>query len=292
MFSTVRRALSAALVLLAGCSSHSLTGTYATKDPSGAAFLQLTQGQQLLGSLTIVALRPDGELETHGASIVGGTTDGASFTLTLRSNEPLASPTNATGRVVAGGIDLTIGTDTKHLSPATPEAFNGVVRDLAAVGKEQQGREKVAQLTKDLTAYCEKYETRPASGKQVHDEEERLLAAARHDLKMERGLNSKSFQASQVRFRIGQLAFQLGQIDLQARRAASDAIDDIGGLDLRLAQSPCATSSHLAGCDQLTRTQQRYAPLRTDILSVANQVKAETTQNVAAMTALTKEAGH
>src|SRR2546421_10543879 len=185
-----------------------------------------------------------------------------------------------------------MGTETAHFSAASREDFDQMVNDLAAAGKEKQRRPVVAQLTQDLSAYCGKIEAQPTAGKSVHDQEERILAVARHDLAVERRLKPQSFQASQVRFRIGQLAFQLDQIRLQADQAVATARGNINGFDARLAQSTCAAAPHASGCDALAAAQQRYASVHARVISVADRVEAETRQSVTAMTALNKEAGN
>lgn len=174
---------------------------------------------------------------------------------------------------------------------------------LAAAGKEQQSRQAaaqalandsriVAQLTEDLNSYCAKVEAHPPSSKSVHDEEEKILAAARHDLTLERGLNSQSFQASQVSFRIDQLASQLDQIKFQVDQAVLTARGHIQGFDARLAANSCNATRHLPGCDALAVAQQRYVSVRTRVLDDAKQLEADMQRSTAEMTALNKEAGN
>jgi hypothetical protein len=295
------------IVALAGCGdTHSLSGTYVAKDAGdGAAMLQLTedQSQHLMGSMTVATLQSNGVLAQHLASITGGSTDGTSFTITVKPNEPLSQSVNFGGRVARGGVDLTMATVTGHFSPASPQDFDAAVSELAAAGKEQQSRHEaaqalandthtVAQLTQDLNSYSAKVEAHSSSSKSVHDEEEKILAAARHDLTLERGLNPQSFQASQVRFRIGQLAFQLGQIKFQVAQAIPASRDHIRGFDARLAANPCNGTESLRGCDALAAAHQRFASVRTRVLDDAKQVEADVQRSTAEMTALNKEAGN
>lgn len=295
------------IVALAGCGgTHSLSGTYVAKDAGdGAAMLQLTedQSQHLMGSMIVVNLQSNGVLAQHLASITGGSTDGTSFTITVKPNEPLSQSVNFGGRVARRGVDLTMGTVTGHFSPASPQDFDAAVSELAAAGKEQQSRHAaaqalandthtVAQLTQDLNSYSAKVEAHSPSSKSIHDEEEKILAAARHDLTLERGLNPQSFQARQVRFRIGQLAFQLGQIKFQVGQAIPASRDHIRGFDARLAANPLQRNGKSSRMRCVGRRSPAFRVRAHRVLDDAKQVEADVQRSTAEMTALNKEAGN
>jgi hypothetical protein len=273
---------------------HSLSGTYIARETGGAVMLQLTenQSQQLMGSMTVVSLDSNGVLEERGISIIGGTTDGLSLTITVKVNQLFSQAVNFVGRVANGGIDLTMGTATAHFSPASPKAFNALVTDLAAAGQEQERRQTLTQLAQELNSYCKKVEAHAPSAKPVHDTEQKLLRAARHDLILEHAFNSQSFQAGQVRFRIGQLAFQLGQIKFKVDGAIPEWRAQIQRFDARLAANPCNANAHLAGCEALASAQRRYKPVRMRVLNEAKEFVTDMEQSEAEMIALNEEAGN
>jgi hypothetical protein len=290
------RWLSATLLLvLMGCGgTSSLSGTYMATDSGAAAMLQLTENQshQLLGSILFVTLQPNGGLEKRGANITGGSTDGSSLTVTVKASQLFSQPENVGGRVVSGGIDLTFGTVIAHFAPASPQAFDAAVNALAATGQEQQRRRGLAQLTHDLDAYCAKMDAHPITRERAHDEEQKLVAAAQHDLTVERQLRPQSFQAGQVRYRISNLDFQLGQIGFQVERAEPVWHAEIQRLDARVASNPCHSTKDLPGCNAFAAADQRYASVRTQVLSDATQVEADLRQSQSEMTALNQEAGN
>jgi hypothetical protein len=283
------------LLALMGCGgASSLSGTYMAKDSDGAVMLQLTENQshQLLGSILFVTLQRNGGLEKRVANITGGSTDGSSLTVTVKANQLFSQPENVGGRVASGGIDLTFGTVIAHFASASPQAFDAAVSELAATGQEQQRRRDLARLTHDLNAYCAKMDAHPITKERAHDEEQKLVAAAQHDLTLERRLSPQSFQAGQVRYRIRNLDFQLGQIGFKVVRAEPVWHAEIQRLNARAAANPCNTTKHLPGCDAFAAAEQRYTSVRTRVLGDASQVEADMQQSKSEMASLNKEAGN
>lgn len=293
---------------LAGCGGRqSLSGIYVEKDQQGAALLQLTenQGQQLMGSLTIVALKADGSIGRIDVSITGGTTDGTSLTLSMKPNEIFGQTQNISGEVSNGGIDLTMGTSTLHFSPSTPQDFESVAQSLAVEGQRHQkliaqaralanDAKVVVQLTADLNAYSARIESSTGSPKQVQEQEQKILIAAGNDLRLMRQLEARNqeYPAGQVRFRIGQFAFQMGQIEFQIDQVVNLGHDHLQGFDQRLAVNPCSTARRLNGCDGLTSAQQRYGSIRTRVLNNLVQLTSDLQHSQTEMARINKEAGN
>lgn len=256
--------------------------------------LQLTENQshQLLGSISFVTLQPNGGLDRRGANITGGFTDGSSFAVTVKADQLFSQPKNIEGHVVSGGIDLTFGTLIAHFAPASPQAFDAAVNELADAGHELQRRRDLAQLTRDLNAYCAKIDAHPITKGRARDQERQLVAAAQHDLTVEQRLNPQSFQAGQVRYRISNLEFQLGQIGFLVERAEPVWHAEIQRLDARVAANPCNTAKSLPGCDAFAAAEHRYEAVRTRVLGDANEVETDMQQSNSEMALVNKEAGN
>lgn len=299
-----------ALLALAGCSQPpSVSGTYLSKDPAGAALLVLTenQQQQIMGSLIIVFLKNGGSTERQDISITGGTVDSrsGSLTLTVKPNALFEQARNVSGSVANGAIDLTMGTSTLHFVPSTQQAFDEVANSLVSSGKMQQqvraqaqamaeDVKRISQLTQALAAYNTRIEASPDGPAMVRGQEEKLLAAAQKDLGILKDLVSqgKDYPAGQVRFRIGQLDFQMGQIKFQVDQALNQGRDHIGGFDQRLATSPCNTNTRIEGCDVLGQEKLRYAKVRERVQSNLAQLSGDIQKNGGAMDAINKQAGN
>lgn len=293
---------------LAGCSGgQPLSGAYVAKDPQGTALLQLTenQSQQLMGSLTIVALNSDGSVERNEFSINGGTTDGTSLTLPMKSNEIFGQTQNISGRVSNDGIALTMGTVTLHFLPSTTQDFESDAQRLAVEGQTHQkliaqakalenDAKVVAHLTADLNAYSARIESSTSNPKQVQQQEQSILTAAGNDLQLMRQLETKhqDYPAGQLRFRIGQLAFQMGQIEFQIDQIVQLGHEHLQGFDQRIAVNPCGATPRLDGCDALISARQRYGLVRTRVLNTLAQLTSDLQQSQAEMGRINKEAGN
>ena len=153
MASTMRWMVVPVLVGLVACSAKTLSGTYMARDSHGAALLQLTenQSQQVMGSMIIIQVMPDGRAERADISITGGTVDasGRSLVLVMKGNELLSQEKNVSGQVTGNGIDLAMPGGTAHFLPATPQEFDAATNVLVEAGKQQQQLQNQAKQLAD-----------------------------------------------------------------------------------------------------------------------------------------------
>lgn len=296
-----------ALLALVGCGPHTLSGTYVGHDAGGAMLLQLTQNQEqhIMGSMSVVVLKPDGSLERREVSITDGTTDGQSFTLTLKPNELFGQTRNISGKVAGDGMDVTFGGAPEHLATASPQVFNDAVQALTAAGQAQQeaaqqakatadAAKTIAALTQNLKAYNDRIQGNTQGPEVARNQEEKLVDAARKDLGLMQDLEAKhqEFPAGQVRFRIGQLAFQMGQVKFQVDQVLQQGSEHINTFDQALAKSPCFTHTEIQGCTALGTEKMRYVATRAKVESNLTTLAEDFKKNGGAMDAINKQAGN
>ena len=283
------------LLALVGCgTATSLSGTYVARDVGGVALLQLTENSRhkVLGSILVVTVRQNDQLDQTEYNIIGGSVAGTSVTLTIKPDQLFGQPENIGGRKSKRGITLAFGTSNVNFSRAAPRVFDAAVNKLSAMAKERKRERVLAQLIHDLNDYCANMKAHPINTRRVHDEERALVAAARRDLALERQLNPQSFQASHLRFLIDNLQFQLGQIWYQLERVEPMWHAEIRSLDARVAVNPCNRRGRLSGCDAFAAAKSRYASVRLQVLRSAKRAEAEYDQSNSEMTALNREAGN
>ncbi|KRE84856.1 hypothetical protein ASG75_13320 [Rhodanobacter sp. Soil772] len=306
MKSTMRWMGVLALLSMAGCSSQNLSGTYMARDDHGAALLQLTesQSQQVMGSMVLIQVKPNGQAERTDISITGGTVDanGHSLVLTMKANELLSLARNVSGQVSDAGIDLAMPGGNAHFSPAKSQEFDATINALVEVGKQRrQLQDRAKQIAEDvkrvseLTQALSAYNTRILSSTQgpeiARHQEEQLVEAARKDHGLMQDLEAKhqDYPAGQVRFRIGQLAFQMGQIKFQVDQVLQQGSEHLSEFDKGLANSPCSASASIDGCDRLAKERQRYATTRAKVESNLAQLSNDIQKNEAAIDAINKQ---
>lgn len=306
-----RRTLGAlAFLTLISCNQQtSVSGTYLARYTNGAASMQLTESQsgQVMGSLSLVTVKGDGQSERHDASIIGGAVDanGESLVLTVKPNEPFAMAQNVSGQISRQGIDVVMPWGSSHFVPEKPGEFDAAINNLVVVGKQQEllqaqaqqmatDAQHVSELTQALTAYNNRIEANPNGPAIARGQEEQVLAAAQRDLGILKDLEAqgKEIPANQVRFRINQLAFQMGQMKFQVDQALNQGREHISGFDQRLANSPCFVNARIEGCDTLGQEKLRYAKVREHVLSIRGQLAADMQKNGTAMDAINKQAGN
>lgn len=283
------------LLALVGCgTATSLSGTYVARDAGGVALLQLTENSRhkVLGSILVVTVRQNDELDKTEYNIIGGSVSGTSVTLTIKPDQLFGQPENVGGRMSNRGITLSFGTSNVNFSRAAPRVFDAAVYKLSATAREKKRERDLAQLVHDLNVYCANMKAHPINTRRAHNEEQALVAAARRDLALERQLNPQSFQAGHLRFLIGHLQFQLGQIWYQLERAELMWHAQIRRLDARVAANPCNRLRRLSGCDALAAAKSRYAAVRLQVLTSAKKAEAEYDQSNSEMAALNREAGN
>jgi len=295
-----------ALFGMAGCSPQSLSGTYMARDDHGAALLQLTesQGQQVMGSMVLIQVKPSGQAERTDISITGGTVDanGHSLVLTMKANELLSQVRNVSGQVSGTGIDLAMPGGNAHFSPAKSQEFDATINALVEAGKQQQQLQdqakrmaeevkRVSELTQALSAYNTRILSSTQGPEVARRQEEKLVEAARKDLVLVQNLeaNHQDYPAGQVRFRIGQLVFQMGQIKFQVDQVIQQGNEHLSEFDKGLANSSCSATARIDGCDGLAKEQERYVTTRAKVEGSLAQLSGDIQKNEAAIDAINKQ---
>ena len=297
-----------ALLALAGCQPSSVSGSYLAHYGNGAALMELTQGQQqVMGSITLITIKSDGQAERHDVSIMGGAVDvnGHSLVLTVKSNELFTQAQNVSGQIAGQSIDMQAPWGTSHFVLAKPGEFDAAVNNAVAAGKQQQqiqaqaqqmvdDNKHVTELTQSLAAYNARIESNPNGPDMARNQEEQLLSEAQKDLGILKNLEAqnKEIPANQLRFRIGQLAFQMGQIKFHVGQALSQGHEHLSGFDQRLASSPCFANARIDRCDALGEQKMRYVKVRGKVISSLAQLSADMQKNSSAMDAINKQAGN
>ena len=305
------RIFAACLLALAaaGCTRPTLTGTYTATGARWAAMVQLTEGSdhRLMGNVVTVDLSNDGDLHRSDLAITDGTVDAAagSVALTMKPTGLLSEAHTVTGSITGSGIALDLPAGVAHLARSTPDAFDRASAALQALGhKEQTDQaqkkraaedvERVSELTKQLAAYDDRI-TAPSHGpEQARQQEEQMLAAARHDLSVVHTMTDRhqEFAADQARFHIGQIDFQMGLLKMQIERDVQAGHDHLAGFNQALAQSPCANLPDVAGCAALAQEQSRYVAGRARVESDLTRASQDMQKNSTAMELINKAAGN
>jgi len=316
---SIRWGVAIALIALGGCTQH-VSGAYLarggpTPQSAWADLLQLTPSGDghLMGTLTHVGITPDGSLDRWTLNIQGST-DGRSITLAAQVNEPLATATNMSGQVTAGGIALVEPNGTETFAPSTMDAYAAVVQDItnqadtvrrqvaevtaqrehaqeaADLERAQEQRTadsnaRVAALANALTAYAQRVEAHHDLGP-LHAFHAKALAAARHDLDLERSLPANGPQRGQVSVRIHQIGVQVTQYDLPWSQTAAQGTDHLAGFDAAIARSPCRTQPDLAACPSEHQAEGAYQVAKATVQGEIADITSTIARDGAALTDL------
>jgi hypothetical protein len=310
-----------ALLALAGCSQQSsVSGTYLARYTNGAATMQLTesQSQQVMGSIVVVTVTPDGQATRQDISITGGTVDanGKSLVLTVKPNALFAQSQNVSGQVSGQAIDLTAPWGDARFVPEKPGEFDAVVNALVTAGKQQaqvqqqaraqqeqadaQARDtatavrRTQELTSSLAAYNKRIQGGTWTPAVPREQEEKLVERARHGLDVQRQLRAshRDVDANQVRVQIAQLGVAMDQLKIGVDQGIQRGRQQLAIFDQALAKSPCYSTATLDGCAGLGEEKMRYATTRAKVEGELAQAESDIERNLAAMKALSKEAGN
>ncbi|RDS85870.1 hypothetical protein [Dyella psychrodurans] len=308
-----------ALIALGGCANH-VSGAYLarggqTPQSAWADLLQLTPSGDghLMGTLTHVGIKPDGSLDRWTLNIQGST-DGRSITLAAQVNEPLATATNMSGQVTANGIALVEPGGTESFAPSTMDAYTAVVQAITTQAQQvqQQAAQATAQreaaqeaadqeraqqqaiadansradaLATALSAYVAQVQARHDLGP-FHAFHDKALAAARHDLDLERSLPANGPQRGQVSVRIHQIGVQVDQFDIPWSQSADRGKDHLAGFDAAIARSPCRTQPDLPACPKEHQAEGAYQAAKATVQGEIADITATIARDAAALTDL------
>lgn len=290
-------AVSCLMFFLAGCGNKGVSGAYIATGPQLINLLQLTESKdgQLLGSMSEVKYKADGTMERMALS-VSGTTDGQSITIAVKSDTLLAQSVNLSGTVEDGGITFSGADGTERFSKSTVDDYQAKLSELnrqaaslrIEAAREQHSKEVAAahqaqqealnarllnesKQVDALTAKLNDYATLVEAKHDLspfHVGHTKLLAAARHDLELQKALPKGSYAASQADFRINQLAFQLNQVDFPYSNFLDQARGHLQDFDRAIANSPChVTSDALANCSNEHNAEAAYAKAKAIVES-------------------------
>lgn len=298
-----------AVLAIAGCARHQVTGTYTAYSANAAVMLQLTEGHSrtLMGDLKIVSVTPAGGLRQGVIDVTGGAVDpsGHGFVLTLRDTAAGLLPRNVTGRLTGSGLELDVLGGVHHLARGTPEAFDSDIRLLetlaqdrrTAIAKQKQAAEDartVAALTGQLTAYSQRIQSLKVTPSIVRTRELALVEAARKQLALERALQARhqGNAAGQAAYRIGELEYQMGQIKYQVDNVVAGGRHHLAMLDHELAASPCVTRPGSPQCADLQQAKTQYEATRLVVLGDIGRLVSDIDTNTAAIDRINYVAGH
>lgn len=198
------------LLLIAGC-SQSLSGAYIARGQQFSELLQITQSHegQLLGTLTHIAVKPDGSIERITANI-SGVTDGHSITLIAKANEPLSTTANMSGTVDGSMISITQPNGVENFVKADAKEYQDDAQKLVKlaadvrehranalrqqqmtdqqIARQEAEQHRIAQentyaaaLSDALNQYAQKIQAHQDLTP-FHQAHAKILAAAQHDL--------------------------------------------------------------------------------------------------------------
>lgn len=310
-----------ALLALAGCTQHtSVSGTYLARYTNGAAQMQLTesQGGQVMGSLTVITVKPDGQVEREDASITGGTVDadGKSLVITVKPNQLLAQAQNVSGQITGQGIDMQAPWGNSHFVPAKAGEFDTAVNEQVEAGKQvaqmqaqakarqeleaeqaraQEEQERhVEELTQNLKAYNDRIQGMTQGPEVARNREEALVAKARHGLDVMHQLqvNHRDVDASQAGVAISQLSVAMSQLKIEVDQVLQQGNQHLNYFDQALAASPCFTHTEIQGCTALGTEKMRYVATRAKVESNLTALAEDFKKNGGEMDAINKQAGN
>lgn len=310
-----------ALLALAGCNQpHSVSGTYLARYTNGAAQMQLTESQsgQVMGSLTIITVKADGQAERKDVSITGGTVDanGQSLVLTVKPNALLSLAQSVSGQITGQGIDMQAPWGNSHFMPAKPGEFDAAVNEAVATGKQQatiqaQAKAQLEQaqaevrarteqvrhiqdLTLNLAAYNNRIQSSAWTPTVPREQEEKLVERARHGLEIQRNLRAsgREVDASQAGVQIAQLAVAMNQIKIEVDQGIQQGRQHLATFDQALSNSPCYSDAKLDGCAALGEEKMRYASTRKKVEGNLVQAESDIARNQSQMEAISKQAGN
>lgn len=287
----------ATCVLVGGCHSASVSGSYIGTTSDTADLLQLTESKdgQLLGSMSEFGYKADGSLNRLSLGVTG-TTDGHSITIVAKPNGLSIGSTTISGTVSGGTIVLTSQDGTETFAAASPADFQTQVSKLTQqatairTAKARQGESNTAEA---LATRLENYSKLVAAKHDLapfRDGHEKLLAAARHDLEVQKTLPRGSYAASQTDFRINQTAFQLGQFDFPYSNFVDEAKGHLRDMDQAIANSPCRSKADLAGCQRESAAETGYLKAKSIVESEMRDVSSTIARDDAAMKAISQQA--
>lgn len=296
-------------LLVSGCHSASVSGSYIASSPTTVDLLQLTESKdgQLLGSLSEFGYKADGSLNRFSLGLTG-TTDGHSITIVAKPNGLSIGSMTISGTADGGTIALTTQDGTQTFAAARPADFRAQVSKLTqqatavrvAKARQQEQEQTESRLRGESNA-AEALATRLENySKQVeakhdlaafHSAHAKLLAAARHDLEIQKTLPRGSYASGQVDFRINQISFQLNQFDFPYSSFINEAKGHLQDADQAIANSPChTTNDNLAGCQLESRAEAEYLKAKVTVESEMRDISSSIAQDNAAMKAISQQA--
>jgi hypothetical protein len=310
-----------ALLALSGCNQQtSVSGTYLARYTNGAAQMQLTesQSQQVMGSIIVITVKPDGQAVRQDVSVTGGTVDanGKSLVLTVKPNEIFAQAQNVSGQISDGAIDLQVPWGNSHFEPTKPGEFDAAVNALVATGKQQaqvQAEERAKQeqadakareianqvrhiqdVTSSLAAYNNRIQSATWTPAVPREQEENLVARAKRGLDIQQELRTKhrDVDAAQAGVAIAQLTVAMNQIKIQVDQDIAQGRHHLTEFDQALSNSPCHANATLDGCIELGKEKMRYATTRRLVEGNLAQAESDIGRNQIQIEAISKQAGN
>jgi hypothetical protein len=307
------------LVLVAGC-SHSISGAYVARGQQFVELLQITQSPdgQLLGTLNHTAVNPDGGIARFTLNI-NGATDGHAITLVGKANEPFSVPTSMSGTVNGDDISLMQPGGPERFTKGDASTYQKDIQDLAAqavairqrnadrLHQQQMAAQEAAQeealqqrvtnenqyaatLANTLNQYAAKVQAHHDLNA-FHEAHSTILAAAQHDLEIERGYPHGSVPAGQVDVRINQLGVQLTQFDIPYSQHMDLGRVHLHEFDAAIGKSPCYTTHDaLSNCPQEHEAEVVYQHAKVIVQGEIDDVEATIKRDADTMQRIIKEA--
>ncbi|MGF6409573.1 hypothetical protein [Paraburkholderia sp. MM5482-R1] len=308
-----------ALALVAGC-SHSISGAYVARGQQFVELLQITQSPdgQLLGTLNHTAVKSDGSLERFTLNI-NGTTDGHAITLIGKANEPFSIPTNMSGTIDGENISIMQPDGIERFTKGNVSAYQNDIQSLGTqavairqrnadrlrqqqVAAQETAREEalqhrvtnedqyVATLADALNRYAAKVQEHHDLSP-FHTAHLKILAAAQHDLEIERGYSRGSVPAAQVDTRINQLGVQLTQFDISYGQNVDLGRMHLQEFDAAIAKSPCHISHDaLSNCSREQEAEAAYQDAKVIVQRETDDIEATIKRDAEAMKRIIAEA--
>ena len=124
-----------------------------------------------------------------------------------------------------------------------------------------------------------------------HSTHEKILAAARHDLEIEKSYPRGSVQRGQVDVRINQLGVQLTQFDIPWGQLLVRGRTHLGQFDAAISQNPCRNGQdQLSACGQQRQAEKNYQAAKAILVPELSDVETSLKQDADEMNRITKEA--